>query len=136
MPSDYIILGAGVIGLTTALELRSRYPDSTITIIARFLPEADATGAPFTARLVRLDGDRVATGRDFDDLGQLKGSAVPLDEQRATALAAALGQSKATVLSVESKPYSRRPAAPFTTSTLAKAPVLGSTSKRTCRRSP
>ena len=87
-------------------------------VIARFLPEADATGAPFTARLVRLDGDRVATGRDFDDLGQLKGSAVPLDEQRATALAAALEQSKATVLSVESKPYSRRPAAPFTTSTL------------------
>jgi DNA topoisomerase-1 len=87
-------------------------------VIARFLPGEDATGAPFTARLVRLDGDRVATGRDFDDLGQLKGSAVPLDEQRATALAAALEQSKATVLSVESKPYSRRPAAPFTTSTL------------------
>ncbi|KAG9590657.1 putative D-amino acid oxidase, partial [Aureobasidium melanogenum] len=44
MPSDYIILGAGVIGLTTALELRSRYPDSTITIIARFLPgDRDAT---------------------------------------------------------------------------------------------
>ncbi|WP_437386980.1 type I DNA topoisomerase [Plantibacter flavus] len=87
-------------------------------VIARFLPGADATGAPFSARLVRLDGERIATGRDFDDLGKLKGSAVTLDEQRATALAAALEQSKATVLSVESKPYSRRPAAPFTTSTL------------------
>ena len=38
MPSHYIILGAGVIGLTTALELSSRFPSSTITIIARFLP--------------------------------------------------------------------------------------------------
>lgn len=44
MSSSYIILGAGVIGLTTALELRSRYPRSTITIIARFLPgDRDAT---------------------------------------------------------------------------------------------
>ncbi|KAI4731199.1 putative D-amino acid oxidase [Aureobasidium sp. EXF-10728] len=37
-PSSYIILGAGVIGLTTALELRSRHPTSTITIIAKHLP--------------------------------------------------------------------------------------------------
>ncbi|KAG9547873.1 putative D-amino acid oxidase, partial [Aureobasidium melanogenum] len=44
MSSNYIILGAGVIGLTTALELHSRYPHSTITIIARFLPgDRDAT---------------------------------------------------------------------------------------------
>ncbi|KAH0148834.1 putative D-amino acid oxidase, partial [Aureobasidium melanogenum] len=38
MSSNYIILGAGVIGLTTALELHSHYPHSTITIVARFLP--------------------------------------------------------------------------------------------------
>lgn len=37
-PSSYIILGAGVIGLTTALELRSRHPHSHITIIAKYLP--------------------------------------------------------------------------------------------------
>lgn len=44
MSPSYIILGAGVIGLTTALELRSRYPNSIITIIARFLPgDRDAT---------------------------------------------------------------------------------------------
>ncbi|KAG9520260.1 putative D-amino acid oxidase, partial [Aureobasidium melanogenum] len=44
MSSNYIILGAGVIGLTTALELHSRYPHSTITIVARFLPgDRDAT---------------------------------------------------------------------------------------------
>jgi D-amino-acid oxidase len=35
---DYIVLGAGVVGLTTALELKSRYPSSTIAIFARYLP--------------------------------------------------------------------------------------------------
>ncbi|MFZ4893140.1 type I DNA topoisomerase [Plantibacter sp. Mn2098] len=85
-------------------------------VIARFLPEDGLNG--FSARLVRLDGDRIATGRDFDDSGALKGSATILDEQKATALATSLTTSAAHVLSVESKPYSRRPAAPFTTSTL------------------
>src|SRR5699024_4690673 len=42
-----------------------------------------------------------------------------LTEQRATALAQALADDKsATVISRETKPYKRRPAAPFTTSTL------------------
>jgi D-amino-acid oxidase len=35
---DFIILGAGVIGLTTALELSSRYPSSKITILAKHVP--------------------------------------------------------------------------------------------------
>ncbi|HET6671773.1 MAG TPA: DNA topoisomerase, partial [Agromyces sp.] len=76
--------------------------------------------ASFEARLVRLGGERVATGRDFDDAGRLKGKAVVLDEPVAHALVEALradGVSR-TVSKVESKPYSRRPAAPFTTSTL------------------
>ena len=69
---------------------------------------------------MRLGGDRVATGRDFDDAGRLKGKAVVLDERVAESLVHALradGVSR-TVSKVESKPYSRRPAAPFTTSTL------------------
>jgi D-amino-acid oxidase len=37
-PPSYVILGAGVIGLTTALELRARHPHSHITIIAKYLP--------------------------------------------------------------------------------------------------
>ncbi|KAM0699011.1 hypothetical protein Q7P36_001057 [Cladosporium allicinum] len=37
MPS-FLILGAGVIGLTTALELRSRHPTAKITIAAKYLP--------------------------------------------------------------------------------------------------
>ncbi|WP_277955972.1 type I DNA topoisomerase [Agromyces atrinae] len=86
-------------------------------LIGRFAPEA---GTAFDARLVRLDGSRVATGRDFDDLGRLKGDAVVLDEQAASALASALRDTTVArrVSKVESKPYSRRPAAPFTTSTL------------------
>ena len=35
---SFIVLGAGVIGLTTALTLRSAYPSSSITIIAKFFP--------------------------------------------------------------------------------------------------
>ena len=34
----YVVLGAGVVGLTTALELRSRYPTAVITIVAKHLP--------------------------------------------------------------------------------------------------
>lgn len=76
--------------------------------------------AGFEAKLVRLGGERVATGRDFDDTGRLKGSAVVLDEPTAHALAEALRDDTVArrVAKVESKPYSRRPAAPFTTSTL------------------
>ncbi|NLT25240.1 MAG: type I DNA topoisomerase [Microbacteriaceae bacterium] len=79
-----------------------------------------AAGQGFGVRLTRLDGERVATGRDFDDLGRLKGDAVVLGEAAATALADALaaGDVAVTVRAVESKPYTRRPAAPFTTSTL------------------
>lgn len=73
----------------------------------------------FTAKLVRLDGARVASGRDFDDSGVLiTEGAVELDEARATALAAALADAPFSVRAVEQKPYTRRPAAPFTTSTL------------------
>ncbi|MFN3707593.1 type I DNA topoisomerase [Microcella sp.] len=77
--------------------------------------------APFPARLSRLGGNKVASGRDFDDRGQLKAKdAVALDEATVTSLAEALRASDLalTVTSVESKPYTRRPAAPFTTSTL------------------
>ena len=38
MPATYIVLGAGVIGLTTALELQTRHPNSKIIIAAKFLP--------------------------------------------------------------------------------------------------
>lgn len=86
---------------------------------AEFVAADGEDHTPFGARLVTVDGRRVATGRDFDDRGQLKSSGVvPLDEAAASALVAALESAAFVVRSVESKPYTRRPAAPFTTSTL------------------
>ncbi|MEU5321409.1 type I DNA topoisomerase [Streptomyces sp. NPDC021056] len=71
------------------------------------------------ARLQSVDGKRVAQGRDFDSLGQLKGAnTLHLDEANARALAAALEQTQFAVRSVESKPYRRSPYAPFRTTTL------------------
>jgi len=74
----------------------------------------------FTARLARLEGKRIAQGGDFDDAGTLKADVVALDERAADPLVDALRAPTATftVAKLETKPYSRRPAAPFTTSTL------------------
>ena len=79
----------------------------------------------FTARLSMVDGLRVATGRDFGDDGALKASSLKgsrvahLDEATANLIAnAAMDDSHFTVTDVAEKPYTRRPYAPFTTSTL------------------
>ncbi len=74
----------------------------------------------FDAKLTRLDGRRIATGRDFDDRGNLTGDAVQLDERGADELVDELRApgTSIRVTGIESKPYTRRPAAPFTTSTL------------------
>ncbi|NUS17349.1 MAG: type I DNA topoisomerase [Streptomyces sp.] len=73
------------------------------------------------ARLVSVDGRRVAQGRDFDaSTGALKQGAnvLQLDESAARALAAALADVPFAVRSVESKPYRRSPYAPFRTTTM------------------
>ncbi|WP_329229770.1 type I DNA topoisomerase [Streptomyces canus] len=71
------------------------------------------------ARLQTVDGRRVAQGRDFDSVGQLKSAnTLHLDEANARALAVALEQTRFAVRSVESKPYRRSPYAPFRTTTL------------------
>ncbi|WP_234825762.1 type I DNA topoisomerase [Mycolicibacter senuensis] len=83
---------------------------------------SDPTASPptFAARLVAVDEQRVASGRDFDSLGALKkpDEVRVLDEAAANALAAGLQGASLTVTSVEEKPYTRRPYAPFMTSTL------------------
>ena len=73
----------------------------------------------FSAKLLELDGKRVASGRDFDDTGALTkpDATVVLDEAAAGALVQALDGADFSVRSVEPKPYRRRPAAPFMTST-------------------
>ncbi|MBZ2197294.1 type I DNA topoisomerase [Occultella gossypii] len=76
-------------------------------------------GTSFGARLVAVDGARVATGKDFGDDGVLRTrAAVQLTEADARGLVTALEGCQVQVRSVEEKPYTRRPAAPFTTSTL------------------
>lgn len=78
-----------------------------------------ADGEDFNARALEMDGVRFAVGRDFDDHGQLKRQATVMDEKLWEKLAAALeNQPRCQVTSVESKPYTRRPTPPFTTSTL------------------
>ncbi|WP_426594140.1 type I DNA topoisomerase [Cellulomonas sp. McL0617] len=80
---------------------------------------ADTAEPSFSARLSSVDGRRVASGRDFADDGTLKSADVAhVDEAVATALVANLSESSFEVASLETKPYTRRPAAPFTTSTL------------------
>ena len=79
-----------------------------------------SSGESFAISLTRLDDRRVASGRDFSDSGVLEGDAVLLGESDAHAVAGVLASPEAspTVTKVEPKPYTRRPAAPFTTSTL------------------
>ena len=78
----------------------------------------DGQPAQFKAKLLELDGKRVASGKDFDDTGTLsKADAVVLDEAAASGLVAALDNADFAVRSVEPKPYRRRPSAPFMTST-------------------
>ena len=92
-------------------------------------------GETFDAKLVALDGKRIAQGRDFDDRGRLKGEAVIVDKQKAHSLADALGTAPMHVTAVEEKPYSRKPYAPFMTSTLQQEAgrKLHFTSARTMR---
>ncbi len=72
----------------------------------------------FAATLQSVDGQRLAAGRDFANDGTLASSdVVVLDEDAAGQLAVALDRADFAVSSVEPKPYRRRPAAPFITST-------------------
>ncbi len=81
---------------------------------------AEASPQTFGARLFSVDGARVATGRDFGSDGALKQASTVrvLDEPHARRLAEALQGVGLSVTSAEDKPYSRKPYAPFMTSTL------------------
>ncbi|MFC8191072.1 type I DNA topoisomerase [Cellulomonas sp. NPDC057328] len=104
-------------------------------VVGTFAVE-DAGEPRFSARLSGVGGQRVASGRDFDDRGQLRTrDAVALDEQRAHALVAGLADAQFAVRSLDTKPYTRRPAAPFTTSTLQQeaSRKLRTSSRQTMR---
>ena len=83
------------------------------------LTAAFPTAPDFTARLVALDGARVATGRDFGQDGQVaRADVAVVDEALATDLRGRLVGQPFTVRSVEEKPWRSRPKPPFMTSTL------------------
>ncbi|TAL24414.1 MAG: type I DNA topoisomerase [Frankiales bacterium] len=74
-----------------------------------------------TATLVALDGKRLATGSSFEqETGELKAGldVVHLDEASARSVAERLDGVPFSVRSTDEKPYSRKPYAPFMTSTL------------------
>ena len=78
--------------------------------------------AGFSARLLSLDGKRVAATNDFDANGGLKEKSVAnillLDEAGANELVQSLTGKSLTVKSTEESPRTERPKAPFTTSTM------------------
>jgi DNA topoisomerase-1 len=78
--------------------------------------------AGFNARLLSLDGKRVAATNDFDANGGLKEKSVAnillLDEVGANELVQSLTGKSLTVKSTEESPRTERPKAPFTTSTM------------------
>lgn len=96
-----------------------------------------ATGAneEFEAGLVSVDGKKIPSGKDFDSAtGKIKDdSFLVMDEAAANELAARLRNVRFTITSVESKPYTRKPAPPFTTSTMQQEAnrKLGFTARRT-----
>ena len=98
---------------------------------------SDAQPPLFPARLTRVGERRVAQGRDFDSRGSLivkdHDQLIRLDEAQAQALADSLRSAAFAVDSVESKPYTRRPYAPFRTTTLQQEAgrKLGYTAQRT-----
>ncbi|NNJ47456.1 MAG: DNA topoisomerase I, partial [Acidimicrobiia bacterium] len=79
-------------------------------------PDSAEEGS-FDAKLLTLGGTRLATGKDFSLTGELttKKEVVLLDEAAAGALATELNEAEFTVKSVEPKPYTKKPAAPFRT---------------------
>ncbi len=76
---------------------------------------------PFEAKLITLDGKRLATGSDFDpDTGKISADkdVVLLNETEANTLKERLIDKIWTVTNREEKAVKRRPSPPFTTSTL------------------
>jgi DNA topoisomerase-1 len=90
--------------------------------------EAAGVVSSFTATLVSVDGRRVAQGRDFNSVGELRGADAAGEDGRgrllhlhgaaAGALRDRLASASFSVKSVERKPYRRSPYAPFRTTTL------------------
>lgn len=86
------------------------------------LAKAKSDGISFDSKLIQYAGKKIATGKDFDpDTGKLAADKVDvraLSKSEAEQIVKSIAQKEFTVSEVEEKPYSRKPAAPFITSTL------------------
>jgi DNA topoisomerase I len=91
----------------------------------------------FTATLMSVSERRIPSGKDFDSAtGQLKDpNFLQLDSVSAEALKQRLSKATFRVANVEVKPYTERPKAPFTTSTMQQEAnrKLGMTAKDAMR---
>ncbi len=103
---------------------RMRFHSAEYWDLAARLEKA-GSGRGFDAKMIELDGVRLATGRDFDEnTGKLKlvdGEPVKvelLDGDTAAGIVDALDGAPFVVKSVQEKPFTRKPYAPFITSTL------------------
>lgn len=83
---------------------------------------AAACAPGFSARLLSIDGKRVATTNDFDSNGGIKEKSASnillLDEAAARELVQSLSNQSLVVKSLEESPRTERPKPPFTTSTM------------------
>ena len=85
------------------------------------IKKADGSSTPFTAQLTTLNGQRLATGKDFDEsTGKLKEGVKVLlmEEEQAKDLQKEIKSLPWTVSKIEHRKQNRKPPAPFTTSTL------------------
>ena len=95
---------------------------------------AKSSGETLAATMVSLNGKKIPAGKDFDPAtGKLKNDDFALlSEKDATELAAKLATTEFQITKLEDKPYTSKPYAPFTTSTLQQEAnrKLGFTAKR------
>ena len=115
---------------------RARFRSADYWDLKAMFEAASDRSLPFEGVLTHVDGKRVATGRDFDETtGKLieKDSIILLDEPAAQHLEKALKLGTPKIADVERKPFTQRPYAPFTTSTLQQegSRKLGFGAKRT-----
>src|SRR6056297_2018826 len=93
-----------------------------------------AAGESLSATLSAVEGRKIPSGKDFDsDTGKLKNDQLlQMNEAQANELAIKLRSADFTVTKVEVKPFTERPRAPFTTSTMQQEAnrKLGFTARR------
>ncbi len=86
------------------------------------LTQSEADGVGFESKLIEHAGKKVANGKDFDsNTGKLidgKKDVIALSEAEAKKILSNVKGKDFEVTEVEEKPYSRKPAPPFITSTL------------------